>query len=116
MSRLMTRKDFLKSVGLGACAVLCADQAYCFWPLKSDFDKSVKGDIFKGDAPSKPWKWSVEAFHYETEGKTVRCQLCPHQCYLFPGGRSVCRVRGNICGKVYSLSYGVACSVHIYPI
>lgn len=116
MSRLMTRKDFLKSVGLGACAVLCADRAYCFWPLKSDFDKSVKGDIFKGDAPSKPWKWSVEAFHYETEGKNVRCQLCPHQCYLSPGDRSVCRARVNIGGKLYSLSYGDPCSVHIDPI
>lgn len=116
MSRLMTRKDFLKSVGLAACAVLCADRAYCFWPLKSDFDKSVKGDIFKGDAPSKPWKWSVEAFHYETEGKNVRCQLCPHQCYLSPGDRSVCRARVNIGGKLYSLSYGDPCSVHIDPI
>lgn len=116
MSRLVTRKEFLKSVGLSACAMLCAEQAYCFWPLKSDFDKSVKGDIFKDDAPSKPWKWSIEAFHYETEGKDVRCQLCPHHCYLSPGDRSVCRSRVNIGGKLYSLSYGNPCSVNIDPI
>jgi pyruvate formate lyase activating enzyme len=116
MSRLMTRKEFLKSLSLGACAMLCADKAYCFWPLKSDFNSSVKGDIFKGDAPSKPWKWSIEAFHYETDGKNVRCQLCPHQCYLSPGDRGVCRARVNIGGKLYSLSYGDPCSINVDPI
>jgi pyruvate formate lyase activating enzyme len=116
MSRLMTRKEFLKSLSLGACAMLYADQAFCFWPLKSDFNSNVKGDIFKGDAPSKPWKWSIEAFHYETEGKDVRCQLCPHQCYLSPGDRGVCRARVNIGGKLYSLSYGDPCSVNVDPI
>jgi pyruvate formate lyase activating enzyme len=116
MSRLMTRKEFLKSLSLGACAMLYADQAFCFWPLKSDFNSNVKGDIFKGDAPSKPWKWSIEAFHYETEGKNVRCQLCPHQCYLSPGDRGVCRARVNIGGKLYSLSYGDPCSVNVDPI
>jgi pyruvate formate lyase activating enzyme len=116
MSRLMTRKEFLKSLSLGACAMLYADQAFCFWPLKSDFNSNVKGDIFKDDAPSKPWKWSIEAFHYETEGKDVRCQLCPHQCYLSPGDRGVCRARVNIGGKLYSLSYGDPCSVNVDPI
>ncbi len=116
MSRLMTRKEFLKSLSLGACAMLYADQAFCFWPLKSDFNSNVKGNIFKGDAPSKPWKWSIEAFHYETEGKNVRCQLCPHQCYLSPGDRGVCRARVNIGGKLYSLSYGDPCSVNVDPI
>ena len=116
MSRLMTRKEFFKSLSLGACAMLYADQAFCFWPLKSDFNSNVKGDIFKGDAPSKPWKWSIEAFHYETEGKNVRCQLCPHQCYLSPGDRGVCRARVNIGGKLYSLSYGDPCSVNVDPI
>jgi pyruvate formate lyase activating enzyme len=116
MSRLMTRKEFLKSVGLGACAVLCSDRAYCFWPLRSDFDKGAKGDIFKGDAPSKPWRWSIEAFHYETEGKNVRCQLCPHQCRLSPGDRGICRARVNIDGTLYSLSYGDPCSINIDPI
>jgi pyruvate formate lyase activating enzyme len=116
MSRLITRKEFLKSVGIGACALLCADQGYCSWPLKSDVGKSIKGDIFKGDAPSKPWKWSIEAFHYETEGRDVQCQLCPHQCYLSPGDRSVCRARVNIGGKLYSLSYGNPCSINVDPI
>jgi len=116
MSRLMTRKEFFKSLSLGACAMLYADQAFCFWPLKSDFNSNVKGNIFKGDAPSKPWKWSIEAFHYETEGKNVRCQLCPHQCYLSPGDRGVCRARVNIGGKLYSLSYGDPCSVNVDPI
>ncbi|MBN1626919.1 MAG: AmmeMemoRadiSam system radical SAM enzyme [Deltaproteobacteria bacterium] len=116
MSQNMTRKEFLKTLGLGACALYCANRGFC--PLVSANEKaeSIKGEIFKNDAPSKPGKWSIEAFHYETEGKDVRCQLCPHECYLTPGDRGVCRSRANIKGKLYSLSYGNPCAVNVDPI
>jgi len=116
MSRLMTRKEFLKSIGIGASAILLADQGYCFWPAKSDIDKSVKGSIFKNDAPSKPWKWSIEAFHYESDGSDVQCQVCPNRCRLSPGDRSICRSKVNIGGKLYSLAYGNPCSINVDPI
>jgi pyruvate formate lyase activating enzyme len=112
----MTRKEFLKTIGLGTCAFYCASRGFCTWALAGDKSKSIKGEIFKNDAPSKPWKWSIEAFHYETEGRNVRCQLCPHGCYLSPGDRSVCRARVNIKGKLYSLSYGDPCSINVDPI
>jgi len=116
MSHEMTRKEFLKTIGLGGSALFCVSKVFCTWAMADEKIKSIKGKIFKNDAPSKPWKWSIEAFHYETEDKNVRCQMCPHQCYLSPGDRGVCRARVNIGGKLYSLSYGDPCTINIDPI
>jgi len=117
MNRAMTRKEFLKSVGMaGASVLLCGAQGYAFWPGKHDEGKSVKGRIFKKDAPSKPWKWSIEAFHYTSSSSQVQCQVCPNRCTLSPGDRSICRSKVNIGGKLYSLAYGNPCSVNVDPI
>ena len=116
MDRSMTRKEFLKSVGVGASAILCGLPGYCFSQDKKDRKKSVKGHIFKNDAPSKPWKWSIEAFYYASDGTNVQCQVCPNRCTLSPGDRGICRSRVNIGGKLYSLSYGNPCSTHVDPI
>ena len=76
MNRAMTRKEFLKSVGMaGASLLLCGAQGYAFWPGKDNEGKSVKGRIFKKDAPSKPWKWSIEAFHYTSNSRKVVRQI-----------------------------------------
>lgn len=112
----MTRKEFLKSLGIGASALLAAGRwGELCWGGFGD-DKSVKGTIFKGDAPDKPWKWSMEALHYEKTGDDVQCQVCPNYCYLEPGDRSICRSKVNIKGRLYSLTYGNPCAVNIDPI
>jgi len=116
MDKGITRKEFLKSVGLGASAVVCVGTGYGFLGKKDKGPKSVKGHIFKNDAPKKPWKWSVEGFHYATDGTTVQCQICPNRCLLEPGDRSICRSKVNIGGKLYSLTYGNPCSIHVDPI
>ena len=119
MARLITRKEFLKYTGVGVSALFCASQGYAFSPFShnnEDRDKSVKGHIFKNDAPSKPWKWSIEAFHYASDGTNVQCQVCPNRCILAPGDRSICRSRVNIGGKLYSLAYGNPCAKHVDPI
>lgn len=116
MSRLMTRKEFLRSLALGTCAFLWPGKGHGFPRVDLDRCKGVKGQVFKGDAPDKPWKWSIEAFHYSTEGEKVRCEVCPNTCLLSPGDRSVCRSRVNIGGKLYSLAYGNPCAVHVDPI
>ena len=113
---LISRKEFLKSAALGASAFLCAGTGYGFSGKKNSRAESVRGHIFKGDAPPKPWKWSIEGFYYRTDGKTVRCQICPNRCVLHPGDRSVCRSKVNIDGKLYSLAYGDPCAVHVDPI
>jgi len=112
----MTRKEFLKSLGMGIPAMFCADHVFAFPLSRKNRNKSVKGHIFKNDAPSEPWKWSIEAFHYASDGTNVQCQVCPNRCILEPGDRSICRSRVNIKGKLYSLTYGNPCSVHIDPI
>ncbi len=116
MDKMITRKEFLKSVGLGASALVCASAGYGFLGKEDKRPKSVKGHIFKNDGPKKPWKWSVEGFHYATDGTTVQCQICPNRCILEPGDRSICRSKVNIGGKLYSLTYGNPCSIHVDPI
>lgn len=116
MDKVITRKEFLKSVGLGASALVCAGTGYGFLGKKDKSPKSVKGHIFKNDSPEKPWKWSIEGFHYATDGTTVQCQICPNRCILEPGDRSICRSKVNISGKLYSLTYGNPCSINVDPI
>ena len=116
MKRLMTRKEFLKSVAAGASALLWAGEGFAFSLENKNQWKSVKGEIFKGDAPESPWKWSIEAFHYASDGTNVQCQICPNRCILSPGDRSICRSKVNIGGKLYSLTYGNPCAVHVDPI
>ena len=116
MAGMMTRKEFLKTLGLGTSALFCAGTGYGFFGKKDHQGKDIRGHIFKDDAPKRPWKWSIEGFHYASDGTTVQCQICPNRCLLEPGDRSVCRSRVNIGGKLYSLAYGDPCSVHVDPI
>jgi len=113
---MITRKEFLKCIGLGASALFCASTGYGFLGKENQSFKSVKGHIFKNDAPEKLWKWSIEGFHYSTDGTIVQCQICPNRCILNPVDRSICRSKVNIGGKLYSRAYGNPCSVHVDPI
>ena len=77
----------------------------------------IRGKVFKGDAPSTPWKWAHEGYFYKKlEGGKVVCGICPNRCILSPGDRSVCRSRANINGILYSLTYGNPCALHVDPI
>jgi len=116
MARSITRKQFLKTFGIRTSALLCPSQAYGFFFKGRKTGKKIKGHIFKNDAPSKPWKWSIEAFIYLTDGHKVQCRICPNRCILSPGDRSICRSKVNIGGKLYSLAYGNPCAVHVDPI
>jgi len=42
--------------------------------------------------------------------------VCPNRCILGPGDRSICRSKVNIERKLYSLTYGNPCAVHLDPI
>ncbi len=112
----MTRKEFLKTLGIGTPALLCAPRVFGATHDKWKNERPIKGRVFKGNAPSRPWKWSIEAFHYTVDGRKVQCEVCPHRCVLSPGDRSICRSRVNIDGKLYSLAYGNPCAIHLDPI
>jgi pyruvate formate lyase activating enzyme len=59
---------------------------------------------------------SHEASFYTREGDKVKCSLCPHSCAISEGKRGLCGVRENRSGKLYSLIYGLASSIHPDPI
>ena len=79
--------------------------------------ENIFGKPFINDAPDQLWKWSREAdFFMMLPKDTVMCELCPHNCVLNKGDRSLCRSRVNANGKLYTLTYGNPCSVNTDPI
>jgi pyruvate formate lyase activating enzyme len=46
----------------------------------------------------------------------VECQICPNRCIIDEGDRGLCRIRMNLDGDLYLLTYGKPCAVHIDPI
>ncbi len=61
-------------------------------------------------------KWTKEALHYIKMPNSVRCQLCPNQCVLRPGDKSLCHTRINIDNTLYSTAYGNPCVINTDPI
>jgi pyruvate formate lyase activating enzyme len=106
-----------------SAGLLCsAMPARAFWPFSTATSEAagpedIRGKVFKGDAPATLWKWSHEGFLYKKlKNDKVVCGICPNQCVLSPGDRSVCRSKVNMGGTLYSLAYGNPCSVNIDPI
>ena len=50
MDRMITRKEFLKSIGFGATALFWASTGFGFPGKDNQKGKSIKGEIFVGDA------------------------------------------------------------------
>ena len=61
-------------------------------------------------------KWTREAYHYIKIKDTIRCQLCPNNCVLRNGDRSICHTRLNIDNVLYTNAYGNPNTVNIDPI
>ncbi len=117
----MQKLDRRQFIYCGAAFLGSLTPCYAFWRFGGGFPQTVpddiRGHVFSGGAPQKPWKWSHEGFAYKKLGKDkVVCGICPHHCVLHPGDRSVCRSKVNIDGVLYSLAYGNPCAVHIDPI
>jgi len=55
-------------------------------------------------------------FYKKLKNKYVKCVLCPNFCTINEGNYGSCRVRKNIGGKLYALTYGKPCSTAIDPI
>jgi pyruvate formate lyase activating enzyme len=105
---------------MNSASLLVASPAFS-WPgikgLISKDSEDIRGHIFKNDAPETLWKWSCEGhIYHRLKNSRVICGICPNRCVLSPGDRSVCRSKVNINGKLYTLTYGNPCSVHIDPI
>lgn len=55
-------------------------------------------------------------FYKKIKREIVQCELCPHYCTLKDGELGKCKVRKNINGILYSLSYEQPVSIAIDPI
>jgi len=55
-------------------------------------------------------------FYHKLKNKMVQCELCPHYCTLEDNKLGKCKVRKNINGKLYSLSYEKPITICIDPI
>ncbi len=55
-------------------------------------------------------------FYKKLDENKVRCELCPHNCLIYPGRVGICFVRQNVGGKLYALSYGRVSAQHLDPI
>ena len=54
--------------------------------------------------------------HEQVSFMNVQCELCPKQCVISPGQSGDCRIRVNIVGELYAVTYGHPCAIHVDPI
>lgn len=114
----LTRRSFLRA-SAGAVATAGAALAGIFFVLCGFTGKNrqrAESSVFRNRAPKKLWKWSREAYHYRKTGRNVTCLVCPNDCTLRPGDRSICRNKVYHDGKLFTLAYGNPCAVHVDPI
>ncbi|MEW6557052.1 MAG: AmmeMemoRadiSam system radical SAM enzyme [Elusimicrobiota bacterium] len=53
---------------------------------------------------------------YNQEKKQIKCNLCPNYCIIADGKTGSCRIRKNIDGKLFTLTYNNFTSVSMDPI
>lgn len=57
----------------------------------------------------------AEYWHKETDD-AVKCELCPHECYIKKGKRGICRVRHNEDGQLMTDAYSEVISLSMDPV
>ncbi len=96
----MNRKEFLK---LGACSL-------CSLGLAAPAGSIAAQSLAPSDEALTARRGFMnprEASWFQNiDGSRIRCGLCPNDCLLEKGQRSLCRVRENREGKGYTLAYG----------
>lgn len=114
------RRQFICS-GIGFFAWASSANAFDFSTFRNRLlgsgPSDITGTVARNDAPKTLWKWKREAFSYTPlDGEKVQCLICPNQCVLDHGDRSVCQSKVNHHGVLYTLTYGNPCAVHVDPI
>jgi pyruvate formate lyase activating enzyme len=108
----ITKRDFLKYSFLGSCGLALGFSAL------SSLGRQISPKPPATPAPpgEKLWKWSKEAYFYIETPKGIKCKLCPQKCELKAGETGDCRTNVNFEGKLYTISYGNPCAVHVDPV
>lgn len=104
---MLSRRELIK--GCGSCALLCASLQL---PFVRAFARPASAQFLQRGRVGR----KLSPYFTPLGGGRVRCELCPRQCEVEPGGRGDCRVRENVDGQYYSLVYGNPCAVHVDPI
>jgi pyruvate formate lyase activating enzyme len=96
-----SRRDFIRTSLCAACSALLVPWNCTL--AKEDF------------SPTDPHL--KEAYFYKklADG-AVQCGTCPHECVVLPGHRGRCQTKVNIEGRLFSISYGNPCVVHVDPV
>jgi pyruvate formate lyase activating enzyme len=55
-------------------------------------------------------------FYHAAPDGVLQCDLCRHYCRIRPGGSGICRVRRNVDGKLFALTYGQTVSQAANPV
>ncbi|MGD0710227.1 MAG: AmmeMemoRadiSam system radical SAM enzyme [Bacteroidales bacterium] len=116
-TKSLTKRDFLKKSFLGICGM--AAGMYCFPLLANPNKKEVKANNAMNESIDLEYllKHSTEASYYSQEDDNyIKCHLCPNGCYLAENGRSKCRNKFNVKGKLYTIAYSDPCIIHTDPI
>jgi len=119
----LTKREFLKSSIMGGCGICLAASGLAVRASGGLADKSFGNDILAGLAGNPafpqddgPWKWSTEALYFVDTPKGIKCKLCPRKCEIEVGKVGSCRTNVNYNGKLYNISYGNPCAVHVDPV
>jgi pyruvate formate lyase activating enzyme len=108
----LSKRDFLKRSLYGICGI--AASAYSLPIYSNEINESPM--MFKDDL-KELLKHAREASYYTSSSdKYVQCNLCPNACYLAENGRSTCRNKFNVDGKLYTIAYGNPCILNTDPI
>jgi pyruvate formate lyase activating enzyme len=108
----ISKRKFLKKSLLGMCGI--AAGIGCF-PLISA--KAKESNMETKDDLTELLKHSREASNYiPLKDSYVQCGLCPNNCKLAKNGRSICRNKFNVNGKLYTIAYGNPCVYNTDPI
>jgi pyruvate formate lyase activating enzyme len=100
----LTRRDFLRLCGTGACILALSSLIGVPKPSQAQI---VKKGLIK--TKRSPW-------YTKRDRGEIQCDLCPRRCRVSKGNRGFCRVRENQNGEYYSLVYGNPCAFHLDPI
>ena len=111
-SKKIDKRTFLKYSICGTCGLALALNGTS--AIAKGLSKISGNKFFSGN--DDLWKWSIEARHYISTPRGVKCKLCPHACNLKEDETGDCRTRVNKGGKLYSIAYGNPCAVHVDPI
>ncbi len=107
-----SRRELLKSAGLGFCALCLSSIPGCSLeekteeqrvPEKEDGEAAVEQVLTQEKGLVKP---RAASWFKQLDQARIQCQLCPKECQLESGERAPCRVRENRKGEGYTLAYG----------